>query len=531
MVDSDSSQKTLPRFGTPGTPDFFASLLDHIRTTTPHVPLDPVIFQSIILGVMAGNKHIVLRTKEEDITIVQNLAALILTDILGYATHKHKIVSQSDISSSSFVPSLFSSHYQGAPTSKPDSYSSLKTRSKRSRFYPASEGYRRTASEPNTSSFDTPITSQRQGASADIRPNLLLPPLFHVTGTHSDSSGLTEPESPRIQHSSGDSWLPTALVLTGLEHSSIPCHRALLRTLVERRVSLDKDTDSTKSSFWVLPEDFILLYVCRFDPRERPSVHKSLLNRFSLSVAVAIHPSTREAYTTYLASHFGTQSSSLSPTPAQSTFPNPAFPRNFLPRLRSFSTLTHVNIHASLRLYIADLIAAARHHHELDGTLLGVHCVEDAEAFVCAHRVLGAGDVGPALIERAAALSAESAAGSSLSLHNGVDPSVHLHWAEMGPSAMLSPSRSISSMSGAWADWLHTDPQEKWDASEVDIAKVVPRIISHRLCVRKGPEDEVMAGIIFMVTAPRVPAGTESKDGVWRRRTVKEILVKLMGEV
>lgn len=189
-----------------------------------------------------------------------------------------------------------------------------------------------------------------------------------------------------------------------------------------------------------------------------------------------------------------------------------------------------MNIHASLRLYIADLIGAARHHHELDGTLLGARCVQDAEALVRAHRVLGSGDVGSALVERAAALPVLSAAGSSASLHDDdAVASAHLRWAAVGRSATSLPSRSDAS--SAEADWLYVDPRESWDVSEVDAAKVVPRVISHRLRVRDGPEDETMAGVVYLATAPRVPTGVESKEGMWRRRTIKEILVKLIGEV
>lgn len=192
-----------------------------------------------------------------------------------------------------------------------------------------------------------------------------------------------------------------------------------------------------------------------------------------------------------------------------------------------------MNIHPSLRLYVADLIAAARHHHELDGTLLGVHCVQDAEAFVCAHRVLGAGDVGSALVERAATLSVMSAAGSMPYLPHGggEDLDVHLHWVEAGSSTAPSPPQPTSAAPSAEGDWLHVDPPEKWDVSEVDVAKVVPRVVSHRLRVRDGPEDEMMAGVMFMASAPRVPTSVESKEGVWRRRTVKEILIKLMAQV
>jgi hypothetical protein len=78
--DPDVPKNTALRLGIPGTPDFFTSLLEYIRTIAsdfPLSPLDPVIFQSIILCVMAGNKHLLLRTREEDVVIVQNLAALV----------------------------------------------------------------------------------------------------------------------------------------------------------------------------------------------------------------------------------------------------------------------------------------------------------------------------------------------------------------------------------------------------------------------------------------------------------------------
>jgi hypothetical protein len=75
--DLAHGQNIAPRLGTPGTPDFFASILDFVRVTAPDAPLDPVIFQAIVLCVMAGNKHVILRPRDEDITVVQNLAALV----------------------------------------------------------------------------------------------------------------------------------------------------------------------------------------------------------------------------------------------------------------------------------------------------------------------------------------------------------------------------------------------------------------------------------------------------------------------
>ncbi|KAI0272015.1 hypothetical protein BGY98DRAFT_1004165 [Russula aff. rugulosa BPL654] len=80
--DHDLPQNIAPQLGIPGKPDFFASVLRFIRTSAPGFPLDPVIFQSIILAVMAGSKHVLLRAKDEDISIVQSLAALVSNAIL-----------------------------------------------------------------------------------------------------------------------------------------------------------------------------------------------------------------------------------------------------------------------------------------------------------------------------------------------------------------------------------------------------------------------------------------------------------------
>ena len=81
----NSPQNITPQLGVPGTPDFFASVLRFIRTTAPGIPLDPVIFQSVLLSVMAGNKHVLLRAKEEDITTVQSLAALVSSSLLVFS--------------------------------------------------------------------------------------------------------------------------------------------------------------------------------------------------------------------------------------------------------------------------------------------------------------------------------------------------------------------------------------------------------------------------------------------------------------
>lgn len=60
-----------------GTPTFFSSLLSYIHNvaSAPVVlPLDPVILQSILLCLVSGDKHLILRTPEEDVGLVLKLA-------------------------------------------------------------------------------------------------------------------------------------------------------------------------------------------------------------------------------------------------------------------------------------------------------------------------------------------------------------------------------------------------------------------------------------------------------------------------
>ena len=185
----------------------------------------------------------------------------------------------SDISPSSFIQSMFSSPYQGAATGRSDS--SFRRRTKRPRSRPTSEGHRLQASEPTVSSSDTSPMSPGERPDSQPRRSRLSP--FNTTATFSSSPGTIEIEYLRAQQALESSELPSALVLTGLEHSSVPCHRLLLRTLLERRVTFGEDLDGAGLSFRELPQNFILVYVCPFDPRERPPIHKSLVCRHMTS--------------------------------------------------------------------------------------------------------------------------------------------------------------------------------------------------------------------------------------------------------
>lgn len=112
-------------------------------------------------------------------------------------------------------------------------------------------------------------------------------------------SALTSPDSMRPQksvpnserggeHGGTASALPKAVVVSGLEHSATPSQRALMRVLTERRVVFDGDeddgTDFSERSLdddggtWNLPEGFMMVYVCKLDPHERPTILRGLVS-------------------------------------------------------------------------------------------------------------------------------------------------------------------------------------------------------------------------------------------------------------
>lgn len=59
-----------------GTQSFLPALLSYIRdlAAPASLPLDQVIFQSILLCLIAGDNHLILRTPEEDVGLVVRLA-------------------------------------------------------------------------------------------------------------------------------------------------------------------------------------------------------------------------------------------------------------------------------------------------------------------------------------------------------------------------------------------------------------------------------------------------------------------------
>src|ERR1700685_2052881 len=66
----------------PGTPRFFPAVLTSIRAAAPSLPMDPVVLQAILLCLLAGDKNLILRTREEDMGLVSKLAASVSIHVL-----------------------------------------------------------------------------------------------------------------------------------------------------------------------------------------------------------------------------------------------------------------------------------------------------------------------------------------------------------------------------------------------------------------------------------------------------------------
>jgi hypothetical protein len=71
-------------------------------------------------------------------------------------------------------------------------------------------------------------------------------------------------------------------------------------------------------------------------------------------------------------------------------------------------------------------------------------------------------------------------------------------------------------------------PDRVLDVSEVDIARIVPRVISHRVRLRDGPEDELLSSAVFGATFKPPPEVLEDEVTL---DSVKKVLVQILSDV
>ncbi|KAG7098491.1 hypothetical protein E1B28_000434 [Marasmius oreades] len=321
-----------------GTPIFLRAIVSYIRSAYPSLPLDPVIFQSIFVCLIAGNKHLILRTSEDDVALVMRIAAKILSLVFGLATHRLRIRAKepalsASVGPNSFLRSLFLPIFpsnanvgsNGSIYNSQDDSSTVtgrKGRKRRQRRVSSRSHSRPTTGQskanqfPRSVSYPNDISLPKQpptGINPDpswdhhIPQSRSTPSNPFASDSVKSSSALTSPTFP---HSHSDPspirprdisnpQVPKALVISGLENASFLAQRALTTVLTEKQVVLDglipnegSGADSRRSRFinetkgiqehdidgvWPLPDDFFLLYVCPLNEWERPDIHKTLV--------------------------------------------------------------------------------------------------------------------------------------------------------------------------------------------------------------------------------------------------------------
>ena len=260
----------------------------------------------------------------------------------------------------------------------------------------------------------------------------------------------------------------------------------------------------------------------------------------------------------------------------------------------------HTYISPFLNIYLQDLFTAARFDApELDGTLLTARAMEDAEKLARACRVLGT-ELGGWELIRDPAVGRESEGqgladvdddddgngsngGSIRGMEfetgynpgNGVVIDVGLGSLGETPSSgdvharVEQPPRSKSKSAvhkqkerAQVVEW-HPRPLKvafdgprsvepsirstdgvdsevpMFDVSEADVARIVPRVVSHRVRMRDGWMDEVLAGAVCGATFFVDKGGVERKSGQdgmeveigHGEATVKDVLVRILQRV
>lgn len=221
----------------------------------------------------------------------------------------------------------------------------------------------------------------------------------------------------------------------------------------------------------------------------------------------------------------------------------------------------------SISLYLADLFSAVRHHPELDGMLLTVRSQNDAVDLAKAYRVLGVNRTGMELIrpDNYETLQRESTSkakgkkkeewkedGQYANTINDDETSnspLFVRDYHRRPSEVSSTYQSARSqetfgqkslLSNLLEEVRRTGEQPQLrnivlDVTEADIARVVPRVVTHRLRVRDGPQDEILASLRYGATSSwtkdEVDGGVTDETGAYSRSTIKDILIKILTDV
>ncbi|KAG1751443.1 uncharacterized protein EDB91DRAFT_1243706 [Suillus paluster] len=508
----------------PGSTLFLPSLLAHIRAAAP------------------GDRNLILRTREEDIGLVSRLATI---SVFGYITHKLRCHADTK----SQTPAKFLRYLFLPP--------------------PAATCHRcRKSSFPRSMSFPSdiarPIQRTSQLTSDDLTPGTDGGPFTETHSTPTRLSLQTKPSVPNFvssgnttghqrhaSHVSSDVLkIPSAIVVSGLEHASLPAQRAVLRTLAEKKLVMgDNHSDVEPELQFDLPDDFIMVYVCCLDPQEKPPIYNSLLDWFAMSTPINVQLSTRTAIHQYQPHRASTPSTALS---------SPSIPGYSLPNVLLSGPPTPPPPHSSMpvipaaflaRLKYLYLFTATRHFGALDAMMLTARARQDAEVLARAARVLGVDQTGAELIKEVAIGATERIDEDSLTEreYTRTSTSTQSFEALIDGSALpfhVPDVTSVHTHRSMQSTPIKNEEPLELDVSEADVARIFPRVVSHRVRVRDSPVDEILSGAVCgAVSLPGfIPKGMNSDweegpvdvhdpDTVWERETVKDILVHVLANV
>ncbi|KIY53088.1 hypothetical protein FISHEDRAFT_55440 [Fistulina hepatica ATCC 64428] len=525
-----------------GDVNFYSALLAFVRESLPDTVVDPLVFQSILLCLIAGEHHLILQAKPEEIGCVVKLALIILTSVFGFRAQKLKIRSNdrsSRFAATSdpeyFLKSLFlpPTGLARSPSPGPGTRKDSLSRSNSKRGH-VRHSHSRTPSR-TLSLNNGPVTNFRSMSDLDLsighpppstrRGTSPSTPVYYTPRASTSSSRLPADNTVTNPFASFGSItsvaalevpeatveLPQALVISGLEHAHDSSQKALTRVLSERQVVLStplaeplvrsrsasplESNVGSRRYQYNLPEPFILVYVCPLDPHERPGVHKSLLDKFSMSVVVSVRPELRPSIRASIIPPHLMSPNPKAPSPSQAPQP-PAVAHvvlsgDLLSRMRNACQRAFIS--PMLSLYLSDVFTAVRHHPHFDGTLLTASAKKQAEDLARAARVLGVDLTGMELVRDEAELLPLSPAGPTTPRETNGDPFEEEE--ELTDVPVL-------------------------DVSEADIGRVVTRVVSHRLRVRDGPQDEIYGSVVYL----GIPSSPVKLKKVTREAKAKELL-------
>ncbi len=234
----------------------------------------------------------------------------------------------------------------------------------------------------------------------------------------------------------------------------------------------------------------------------------------------------------------------------------------------------YTSIHSSLKMYLADLFSAARHHPLLDGTMLSLRAHRDAEDLARAFRVICGNTIGAELVTEVAAMVSsdeDSRHSRDARVDNGTfteGDEESLEWGKvheddefLGVELEKGKKKASSVRSVEVRIQAPDSPEDVgpfnpeslvhhnirtglsplplrepqiWDVSEVDIAKIFPRVVSHRLRTRDGPDDEILGSLMNPAVHDSIPPGfteiSKGRDNM-DQKTVKQVLIGILADV